>query len=483
MVNVSRILQPNQGLSFDMIRDNILSIPEEGEDELAITLLTAYATWSGIVALAPSIQALREVVPSVNIRAIIGSNGDKLTTREAFNLLLDICDEVVMVALSGDTFHPKGFLREGGENAVLIEGSPNLTEPALFTNTEWVAMSSFDLTDDADASAWNQVTAMVESSINPNLPENAPVGLGSPENTEGGVWIVKSNGQINEQIRDSIMPRLQSEDVAQLVNRRNRRSRGQGGSNRWGARRRQRTGVPPTSLSRGDYAWRPPQTTSVSDYPRNADNSAVASSNDIRYVVEEIVLELRRPNSERDDDLIFSLMNTVLSLLNPTVEQGRNTSPANTATIGAWKRLSGSDMNHSTEIQSYPHVMRNLTRQPLSSPNENLVDIQYLARNSTIPQRAQELTRIYRPTSGATGPRLAHRTAAAFAGSEVNDILVIIPIRELDSATRLTDEIESLVDSDPDCIAIILPSTSVQGGRILSMADGITQGSGYLALN
>ena len=76
-----------------------------------------------------------------------------------------------------------------------------------------------------------------------------------------------------------------------------------------------------------------------------------------------------------------------------------------------------------------------------------------------------------------------YRTAAAFAGSEVNDILVIIPIRELDSVTRLTDEIESLVDSDPDCIAIILPSTSVQGARILSMADGIARGSGYLTLN
>lgn len=481
MVHVNRILQPNQGLSFDMIRDNILSIPAESEDELAITLLTAYATWSGIRALTPSIRALREAAPSVSIRAIIGSNGDKLTTREALNLLLDICDEVVMVALSGDTFHPKGFLREGGKHAVLIEGSPNLTEPALFRNTEWVAMSSFDLTDDTDVSVWNQVTAMVESSIDPNLPEHAPVGLGSLENTEGGVWIVKSNGQINEQIRDSIMPRLQSEDVARRVNTRNRRSRGQGGSNRWGAPRRPRIGVPSTTLNRDDYGWQPPHTASVSGQLHNSDTAF--DTLNIIGMVEQVVLELRLPNTERNDVLIFSLMNTVLSLLNPTVEQLVNTSPATSITIGAWKRLSGSDMNHSTEIQSFPNVMRNLTRQPPYAPDENLVDIQYLGRNLTVPQRAQNFSRIYRPTSGHQGPRLAHRTAAAFEGAHENDILVIIPIKELDSANRLTDEIDSLVDSDPDCIAIILPSTSPQGERILSMAGGIAQGSGYLSLD
>ena len=127
--------------------------------------------------------------------------------------------------------------------------------------------------------------------------------------------------------------------------------------------------------------------------------------------------------------------------------------------------------------------MRNLTRQPPYAPDENLVDIQYLARNLTVPQRAQAYSRIYRPTSGDQRPRLAHRTAAAFEGAHENDILVIIPIKELDSANRLTDEIDSLVDSDPDCIAIILPSTSPQGERILSMAGGIAQGSGYLTLD
>ena len=209
-------------------------------------------------------------------------------------LLLDLCDDVIMVS-GGDTFHPKAFIRQEPEEAVLVEGSLNLTQPALFTNTEWVSMSTFDLNDQDDVGAWAEVVAMVESSLDPHLPEGSPVGIGDVDNIHGGIWRLKLGGEIDEAIRDSIMPRLQSEDQATRANRRNRRLRGQGGNWRWGASKRTTSGAPPSTISKGQFAWQPGGGSIAPDGLLDADQALNQPNSGVEDVVEDVELyfELR----------------------------------------------------------------------------------------------------------------------------------------------------------------------------------------------
>jgi len=529
------MLQPNSHeTTFHWLSDYILQ-PSSTDDNPRITLLAAYATWSGIGVIAEHVRQLKEANPQSIIRAIIGSNGDQLTTREALGLLLDICDEVYIVALRNDTFHPKGYLRECGDIATLIEGSPNLTGPALFTNTEWVVRTEYDLTDSEDRESWNQVMQLVEDSINPELPGENPVGLGSPDYLEGGVWILKQEGELIEEHINNVMPRLQSDTDAKKADSDNKKQRNQNaGQNSWGSRKRSGIIRPPSYLRKADFRWTTTEEGEDSDGDSengeeelsegNGDEELVIPAQDdtesdesviendgvveaeeetldegeqlsqnsvltVLEMVEQIVEELGASVEGRDNELIWETADDLLAELEIRgVRNSYNEEPPQ-GTIASWKRISEKDLGGNfgiDELQGYTRALRLLTREA----GEPDFTTQYLIRNGETSEQPT-ISNVNTGNSATQGnrARLLHHCSHAFRHTaQPHDILLMMPIRQLNRATPITEGIDiELGEDTPDCVGIILPNDTELALRITLRATENPQGafgitSGFLII-
>ena len=454
--------------------------------------------------IAEHVRQLKEANPQSIIRAIIGSNGDQLTTREALGLLLDICDEVYIVALRNDTFHPKGYLRECGGIATLIEGSPNLTGPALFTNTEWVVRTEYDLTDDDDIESWNQVMQLVEDSINPELPGENPVGLGSPDNLEGGVWILKQEGELIEEHINNVMPRLQSDSDAKKADSDNKKQRNQNaGQNSWGSRKRSGIIRPPSYLRKADFRWPIPEEGENSDgdsengeeelseeieaEEETSDEGEQLSQNSVLTVlemVEQIVEELGASVEGRDNELIWETADDLLAELEISGVTNSFQGEPPQGTIASWKRLSTKDVNSTesaTELQGYTRALRLLTREA----GEPDFTTQYLIRNGETSEQPTN-SNVNTGHSAAQGnrARLSHHCSHAFRQTaQPHDILLMMPIRQLNRATPITEGIDiELGEDSPDCVGIILPNDTELAQRMLEHVTSSGRIGGFVSI-
>lgn len=115
--------------------------------------LVGFAVSSGVRQLQPRLEGL--LVRKGTIRIVVGVS-NKVTTVEGLQLLLELVHKGAKVFVfhndnqANPIFHPKLYLCEGKDRAVLIVGSNNLTGKGLASNYEISLMQDLDLKNPAD---------------------------------------------------------------------------------------------------------------------------------------------------------------------------------------------------------------------------------------------------------------------------------------------------------------------------------------------
>lgn len=139
------------------LRDELGADPRRFERFLA---LVAYAKRSGVLRLRNAIETFR--VLGGRARAVVGLDQEH-TTREALQLLLQICDEVFVYCDEAPyrTWHPKAYVFEAKEQALIFLGSSNLTAGGLFSNYEANVKVRLDLTQAPDQSFLEEVETAI----------------------------------------------------------------------------------------------------------------------------------------------------------------------------------------------------------------------------------------------------------------------------------------------------------------------------------
>lgn len=108
-----------------------------------LTVVVAWARFRGVVRLQDDLVAFRE--RGGQTRAIVGID-EGGATRPGLLLVEQLFDEsFVFHDRAGGTFHPKIYLGEGDDRAVLIVGSSNATPGGWFANYEASLEARFDL--------------------------------------------------------------------------------------------------------------------------------------------------------------------------------------------------------------------------------------------------------------------------------------------------------------------------------------------------
>lgn len=113
----------------------------------------AFVTSSGASALRKQVEALLKRGGSA--RFIVGVDG-MVTTVEGLMILLQLVAQGAKVSVFHDEdpsviYHPKGYLVEGPDRAVLLVGSNNLTGKGLYDNCEMSLLCDLDLKNAGDA--------------------------------------------------------------------------------------------------------------------------------------------------------------------------------------------------------------------------------------------------------------------------------------------------------------------------------------------
>lgn len=128
-----------------------------------VTFVVAWARYGGLARLESEINAFR--ARGGFLRIILGVDLDAATVP---GLLLagKLSDEAyVFHDQGGGTFHPKVYLAEGSEEAVLLVGSSNLTAGGLYGNFESSLEARFALPEDAGEPALLDARTFIESLV------------------------------------------------------------------------------------------------------------------------------------------------------------------------------------------------------------------------------------------------------------------------------------------------------------------------------
>ena len=113
-----------------------------------LRVVVAWAKRSGLARAADDLRAVRD--RGGTIFAIVGvSEGG--ATHQGLQALIDQCDEARVFHDRGRTFHPKVYLADGPDHALLLVGSHNLTAGGLAWNYEAGLWCELDLSADPDA--------------------------------------------------------------------------------------------------------------------------------------------------------------------------------------------------------------------------------------------------------------------------------------------------------------------------------------------
>lgn len=133
------------------------------------SMLVAYAKLSGVLRTRNAIENFRN--GGGRVVAVVGLDQHN-TTREALELLMQICDEVFVYHDEDEfrTWHPKVYLFRGEQRAVVFVGSANLTLGGLYTNYEVILRINLDLTSERDVQVLHEFQAVVAAYSDINSP-------------------------------------------------------------------------------------------------------------------------------------------------------------------------------------------------------------------------------------------------------------------------------------------------------------------------
>jgi hypothetical protein len=109
----------------------------------SLTIVVAWVRYRGLLRLKRNFKAFRDRGGTVRVVVGIDEGG---ATRPGLLGIMRMSDEAyVFHDPGGGTFHPKVYLGEGPEKAVLLVGSSNLTPGGLFVNVEASTSTAFEL--------------------------------------------------------------------------------------------------------------------------------------------------------------------------------------------------------------------------------------------------------------------------------------------------------------------------------------------------
>lgn len=106
-------------------------------DVVRISARVSFVKSSGVRYVASAFEAAR--ARGVAVRIIVGVDGS-VTSAAGVRALYNRVDELYLLRDPGHLFHPKTWLFEASDSGLLLIGSPNLTESALWTNYEDMAI-------------------------------------------------------------------------------------------------------------------------------------------------------------------------------------------------------------------------------------------------------------------------------------------------------------------------------------------------------
>jgi hypothetical protein len=143
-VRVRFVSQPFQGGTD--LRDFLQAVAA-GPGHTTLRMVVAWAKRSGLARVAGELTAIR--ARGGTVAAIVGvSEGG--ATEQGLRMLIEHTDEAYVFHDRRRTFHPKVYLAESGDHAMLLAGSHNLTAGGLAWNYEAGLWVDLDLTLDTD---------------------------------------------------------------------------------------------------------------------------------------------------------------------------------------------------------------------------------------------------------------------------------------------------------------------------------------------
>ena len=124
-----------------------------------VRFAAAWAKRSGLTRAAPALRTVR--ARGGRVLAVVGvSEGG--ATEQGMRDLIDLADEAYVYYHPGRTFHPKVYLAEGDDRAVLLVGSHNMTAGGLAWNYEAALWCTLDLNQAEDRRVRDDVVAYVD---------------------------------------------------------------------------------------------------------------------------------------------------------------------------------------------------------------------------------------------------------------------------------------------------------------------------------
>ncbi|SHG51863.1 HKD family nuclease [Fodinibius roseus] len=198
-----------QGLRDSNFHDDAIKNISELDDIEELILCAAFARSEGIQILLDEINISRDKISFyVGVR-----NG--ITTAQSISLLLkhDINIYCVDTGKSNVLFHPKVYLSKNESTAYAIVGSANLTLSGLTSNIETSISIKFDLTNQSDQEAYNDLREGVVS-----LPTNHSDNTTKIKNGREVVQMIKDGIVVDERAaKQSNNPRASSPQIKNSV--------------------------------------------------------------------------------------------------------------------------------------------------------------------------------------------------------------------------------------------------------------------------
>jgi HKD family nuclease len=133
----------------------------------------AYMRVSGLRLLYDSLLKLYKRQGS--IAGAVGID-DGVTSIEALQLLASLSSTSTLVHTVSDyIYHPKLYMIEASQSAVIIIGSANLTRDGLYRNVELATAITLDLTSSADQDVYKSYNTVLDELLNVNNPNVQPI--------------------------------------------------------------------------------------------------------------------------------------------------------------------------------------------------------------------------------------------------------------------------------------------------------------------
>lgn len=144
-MNVDYIAQPDTQLGR-VLSDMLDADPSASR----VIFVSAFVSVQTIMRVKQQVLDLKE--SGVNVRFVLGidlGGTSQEVLKEVLGWGIDI--RIVKHRIPGHTFHPKLYLFEWADHAIIIIGSNNITEGGFFGNYESAARINYDLPQDSDA--------------------------------------------------------------------------------------------------------------------------------------------------------------------------------------------------------------------------------------------------------------------------------------------------------------------------------------------